>query len=166
MGDTPAILATTDESMPPDECFEQLGPDGALPTCHYNGTEWQVTYDDPAGFGASDIIPPAFITLMVLMVVAGIAVTVWRSSLARRMATESGMDPDRATAMTLLTDDGLEATYLASSLRGQVPASAPAPEAAGRSVEERLQELQRLRDQGLVTPEEYETRRTAIIDAL
>lgn len=164
MGDTTSLLAATAEPEPPDECFEQLGPDGALPTCHYNGSTWQVSYDDPAGFGASSFIPTAFITLVALMVVVSIAVTVWRHTLARRMATEAGMDPDRATAMTLLTDDGLEATYLASSLRGR--SSAAADDAQGRSVEERLQELQRLRDQGLVTAEEYDARRAAILDSL
>ncbi len=159
---TTSLLAAAAEPAPPDECFEQLGPNGALPTCHYNGTSWQVSYDDPAGFGASSFIPTAFITLMALMVVASIALAVWRHTLARRMATEAGMDPDRATAMTLLTDDGLEATYLASSLRGQAAAAG----AADRSVEERLQDLQRLRDRGLVTAEEYDARRTAILDSL
>jgi hypothetical protein len=81
------------------------------------------------------------------------------------MARRSGMDPDEATAMTLLTDDGFEATYLASNLRGESPAPAPAsgapPAAAGR-----LQELQGLLDRGLITEAEYAGRRQAIIDAI
>jgi hypothetical protein len=35
-----------------------------------------------------------------------------------------------------------------------------------RTAEVRLRELQQLRDQGLVTPEEYDTRRKAIVDSL
>lgn len=169
MGDTK--LASVIGPEPPDECFEQLGPNDEVPTCEWDGTEWMVVYDEPGmldpGF-ADPGIPAWFGVLMALVLVAGIAMTVWRLSLARKMATESGLDPDRATAMTMLSEDGLEATYLASSLRGQVPPPAPGTPAAGtgRSVEARLLELQRLRDQGLVTYEEYETRRAAIIDSI
>jgi hypothetical protein len=56
--------------------------------------------------------------MFVLAAVAGVGLTIWRVSLARDLARESGMDPDRATAVTLLSDDGLDATYLASSRRG------------------------------------------------
>jgi hypothetical protein len=101
----------------------------------------------------------------VLVVVAGIGTTIWKVTAARTMARRSGMDPDEATAMTLLTDDGFEATYLASNLRGESPAPAPAsaapPAAAGR-----LQELQGLLDRGLITEAEYADRRQAIIDAI
>ena len=91
--------------------------------------------------------------------------------MARRMAERSGMDPGEATAMTLLTDDGLEATYLASNMRPPATAAAPAdghPAEApsARSATERLTELAQLRDQGLVTQAEYDERRAAILDSL
>ena len=70
-----------------------------------------------------------------------------------------------ATTMTLLTDDGLEATYLASHLRGQAAPPPVAPSLAS-SVADRLRQLTELRDRGLITPEEYDARRTAIIDSV
>jgi hypothetical protein len=126
---------------------------------------------DPPGFYDTDPIvmggdpgPPAgFVAFGVIAVLFGIGGALWRVSLARRMAEESGMDPDRATAMTLLSDDGLDATYLASSLRDRPD---DPPSARERSVDDRLRELQHLRDEGLVTAEEYETRRTAILDSI
>lgn len=81
------------------------------------------------------------------------------------MATESGMDPGRASMMTLISDDGLDATYLASSLRGTQSRDRPA-ERSGRSTQERLRELQQLRDEGLITTEEYQRRRTDIVDSI
>jgi hypothetical protein len=97
----------------------------------------------------------------VLVIVLGIASTVWRVSTARRMAERSGMDPGEATMMALMTEDGLDSTYLASNLRGQVPNEATRPTAA-----ERLTELQGLKDQGLITDSEYAARRQAIIDGV
>jgi hypothetical protein len=122
-------------------------------------------YDtDPVGMGGDPGLPAGFVAFGVIAVLFGVGGTLWRVSLARRMAEESGMDPDRATTMTLLSDDGLDATYLASSLRDR-PADPPRT-AAERSVDDRLRELQHLRDEGLVTAEEYETRRTAILDSI
>lgn len=120
------------------------------------------------GFGQPDPGPPAgFVAFAVIAVLLGIGTTVYKVSTARRMASDSGMNPDDATAMTLLSDDGFEATYLAANLRGQVtPSASPAPVAAPASVAERLRQLQELRDQGLVTPEEYDARRARILDSL
>jgi len=96
----------------------------------------------------------------VLVAVLGVASTVWRVSTARRMASRAGMDPDEAAMMTLFTEDGLDATYVASNLRGEaLPNRAALP-----TVAERLRELQALKDQGLITGDEYATRRQAIID--
>jgi hypothetical protein len=82
--------------------------------------------------------------------------------MARKMAERSGMDANEATAMTLLSDDGLDATYLASNLRpGQPQEGGP-----GRSVSERLTEVESLKQQGLVTQAEYDERRTAVLDSL
>lgn len=104
--------------------------------------------------------------LFVLGVVASIGIAIWKVTAARGMARRSGMDPNEATAMTLLTDDGFEATFLAANLR-PAPA-APAQEAAAAPVAaaDRLQALQDLKDRGLITEAEYATRRQAIIHAI
>jgi hypothetical protein len=153
-------------SQPPRRCFNQLGPNGELPTCTFNGTRWVVSYDGgPADLVGSGV-PSGFAALMVLGVLAGIGVTVWRLSLARRMAAESGMDPDRASMMTLISDDGLDATYLASSLRGTQGTDGPAQRSGRRGAQEQLRELQQLHDEGLITTEEHERRRTEIVDSI
>lgn len=122
---------------------------------------------DPAGLdpGGFDSGPPAwFGVFFVLILLAGIATAVWRVSLARTMAKDSGLDPDQAAAMSLMSDEGLSATYLASNLRGRRESSdEPGP---ARTAAERLRELEQLRAQGLVTDDEYATRRRAIIDSV
>lgn len=124
----------------------------------------------PVGFQedpfADPGLPGPFIGLFVLALVVGVAVTLWRVSMARQVARDSGLDPDRAAAMTLLSDDGLDATYLAASLRE--PSRRPAEEldTSARTVADRLRELDRLHADGLVTAEEYQARRTAILDSI
>lgn len=112
-------------------------------------------------------MPPEFAAFFVLALLGGLAATLWRVSLARQVARDAGMDPDRATAMTLLSDDGLDATYLAANLRDR-PDAPRAESLPGqvRGADERLRELARLRDEGLVTQEEYDARRKAILDSL
>jgi hypothetical protein len=123
---------------------------------------------EPA-FGVDTGPPGWFVAFFVLALFAGVGVTIYKVTMARDLARGSGMDPDRATAMTLLEDDGLAATYLAANLRPS-PGSAPAQaaDAAGgrRSVSERLAELNTLLEQGLVTQAEYDARRAAILDSL
>jgi Short C-terminal domain len=115
-------------------------------------------------------IPGWFIAWGVLVAIVGIGATVWRVSTAQKLAKRSGMDPGLATKMTLLSDDGLDATYLAASLRGQ---ATPPPEtppttatASPGATAERLEELKSLLDGGLVTQAEYDERRKAIIDSV
>jgi hypothetical protein len=67
--------------------------------------------------------------------------------------------------MTLISDDGLDATYLASSLRG-TPSTDRPTQPSGRGAQERLRELQQLRDEGLITTDEYQRRRTEIVDSI
>jgi hypothetical protein len=112
--------------------------------------------------------PPGFMALFVLAFIASIGFTIWKVATARRMARDSGMNQGDATAMALLTDDGFESTYLASNLRGQTgppPPQPPAADARG-TTSERLAELQGLRDQGLVTEDEYAAARQKILDDL
>jgi hypothetical protein len=61
----------------------------------------------------------------------------------------------------LVSDDGLTATYLASSMRNP---SSPAP--VVRDTATRLRELDRLRSEGLVTEAEHAERRAAILAEL
>jgi hypothetical protein len=100
---------------------------------------------------------------MVLVGLVGLAITIYKVAMARDLARRSGMDENQATAMTLLEDDGLEATYLASNLRPQTQPSGTTP---ARSVTERLAELDALKAAGTVTQAEYDERRAAILGSL
>ena len=113
----------------------------------------------PAGSGF-------FAFFFVMIVVLAIGSTLWRVSTARRMAERSGMDVGDATAMALLTEDGLPATYLASNLRPAAPATPAATPAedVAEDVADRLRRLRSLLDQGLITQAEHDERRRAIID--
>jgi hypothetical protein len=117
--------------------------------------------------GPADGAGASFALLFFLVLMVGIGITVWKVTTARRMAREAGMNEGDATAMALLTDDGFEATYLASNLRQPAAPtpSQPAPPTRG-STADRLNELQNLLDQGLVTQEEFEAARKAILDSL
>lgn len=158
---------------PPAECFgaDELGTPA---TCtKVEGGSWQVSYDDGPGFGAGQGgSGGAFAALFVLVLLAGLAGTVWKVATARRMARDAGMSESDATAMTLLTDDGFEATYMASSLRapagpvGPVGDAPPTARASSGSASERLVELRNLLDQGLVTQEEHDAARRRILDGL
>jgi hypothetical protein len=107
-------------------------------------------------------IPGWFGAFFALAVLIGIGTTIWKVTTAQKLAKRSGMDPGLATQVTLLGDDGLDATYLAANLRGQTqPTTPPAPDTASR-----LAELKNLLDQGLVTQQEYDERRKAIIDSV
>lgn len=158
-----------DEDLPAP--CEQIDPDEACVQAE-DGTWIVVPSDDNIGPGfVGDDFGDGFAGLFgfffVLVVVLGVAGTAWRVTTARRLAQQSGMDPDRAAEMALFTESGLEATYLASSLRQ--PPAAPAESAApgqGSDAAARLRELQGLRDQGLITEDEYVERRRAIVDGV
>jgi hypothetical protein len=138
-----------------------MNDEGQLPTCTSTGDgHWEVSYPEAPDSG----IPGAFIVLFFVFAALGVAGMVWRVSAARRMAERSGMDPDEAAAMTMFTDDGFEATYLASNLRQPTASATPATPARG--AEDRLAELQSLRDRGVLTDQEYAARRQAIIDSI
>ena len=108
-----------------------------------------------------------FVPLMVIVVAVGIGTTVWRVRTARALAEDAGLDPDRAAAVTLLSDNGLDAAYVASAVRrSDAPPSRMRPLPLPRDNAERLRELDSLRHEGLVTEEEYQARRSAIIASL
>ena len=120
--------------------------------------------NDPLGDSGSGI-PGWFVAIFVLMVLVGIGTTIWRVSTARQLASNAGLDPDVATKVALMDQEGLSATYLASSLRNQQPQAPPASAQTG-SAADRLAELKSLLDRGLITQEEHDARRKAIIDAV
>jgi hypothetical protein len=150
-------------------CLDQAANhNGEPPTCtQVNGT-WVASWPDSSPMGGSGI-PGGFIFLVFLALVVGGAITIWKVMTAQRLARQSGMDPGLATQMTLLSNEGLDATYLASSLRQPTtppsPAGPTAP-AAGTAAEVRLTELRGLLDKGLMTQAEYDERRRAIIDSV
>ena len=148
------------DRMPP-KCL-RMDENGSLPVCtQYPDGSWGVDYPDATTAGAGG----GFAALFVIVLVLGIIGTIWKVSTARRMARDSGMDEGDATAMTLLTDDGFEATYLASNLRGQTAGPVPGAPSRGPTTE-RLAELLTLRERGLVTDEEYAAARQKILDDL
>jgi hypothetical protein len=127
------------------------------------GDDPNCTVEGWDGGGADAGIPGWFIALFVLAALVAVGMTIYRVSTARDMATKAGLDPDDATRVALLDDDGVSAAYLASQLHGRASdQGATAP----RSTAERLQELQALRDQGLVTEAEYAERRAAILGTI
>jgi hypothetical protein len=160
------------EGNPPDWCL-QPNAKGEMPTCTYAGGQWTQTFDGATvdgtfGDGGTGV-GGVFAFFFVLVVLAGVGFTVWRVSTARRMARDAGMSEGDATAMALLTDNGLEATYVASNLRPRPSEAAPTrlpPPEPPRAGADRLRELQGLLDEGLITQEEYAARRQAVLDTL
>jgi hypothetical protein len=151
-------------------CIDQaVNHNGEPPTCTKENGTWVASWPDGSGVDGSGGggVPGAFVLLLVIGLLVGIGLTVWKVSTARRLATQSGMDPGLATQMTLLTDDGLDATYLAASLRPRPATAAPPPATAPvRDASTRLAELKGLLDRGVVTQAEYDARRQAIIDSV
>jgi hypothetical protein len=107
-----------------------------------------------------------FIALFVLVAMLGVGSTIWRISVARKMARDAGLDPNTATAVTILSNDGVDATYLASTLASRSHAQSSHPTQAPKTAEERLQELQALKAKGLVTDGEYEAQRQKILGSI
>jgi len=131
---------------------------------------WDEEFPDPTMFddtsGMDSGIPGIFVFMFIVVAVLGVGSFFWKIGMARDLATKSGLDPDDATALTMLTENGLEATYLASHLGDRRTTDADAPDKPVRTTEERLAELGALRDSGAITEAEYAERRRAIIDSI
>ncbi|WP_456698211.1 SHOCT domain-containing protein [Aeromicrobium sp. P5_D10] len=146
------------------ECMDQAeNHGGEPPVCTEVDGGWVASWPDEVS--EFDGGTEAFVILFVLAIVASIAILLWKVGTARRLATQSGMDPSLATQMTLLTDNGLESTYLAASLREPLAAS-KSPAAEQTTAAKRLGELKVLLDDGLITQAEYDEQRRSIIDAI
>lgn len=151
-------------------CIDQAANhNGEQPTCTRVDGKWVASWPDSSPMGSGGI-PGGFVFLFFLVAAIGVGITIWKVATAQKLARQSGMDPGLATQMTLLSDDGLGATYLASSLRQPTaptdPAAPTSGTGAGSGAEARLAELRGLLDKGLVTQAEYDERRTAIIDSV
>jgi len=115
-----------------------------------------------------------FFLLWIVAGVFGIIKLVARQRAARTIAMSHGLNPEEAAATTLLTPNGLDATYLAANLRPTPeapthyapPPLAPTPLNAAHNVEARIHELNLLKQQGVITEDEYNTRRQAIISEI
>jgi len=157
---TPAGAAGNPDPGPSlADCQPDRAHYGQVPSCWYdeNGKLINKSYDNSQSGGSG--MPGAFVGFFVLVLIVGIGTTIYKVSMARDMARRAGMDPDDATAATLLTENGLDATYLAANLRQNQQHQVPPP----RTAESRLHELKGLLDQGLLTQAEYDARRTAIL---
>ena len=108
--------------------------------------------------------PVFFLFPFVFAIVAMIV----RARTARRMAARAGLNEQDAAVTAMLTNNGLDATYLAANLRApSAPGGALPPQPAPpRTVEERLAELDRLRHEGLITAEEYSSQRKTIVGGI
>lgn len=97
--------------------------------------------------------------------VFAIVVTILRTRAARRMAARAGLNEQDAAATAMLTGNGLDATYLAANLRPPMVLAGPASGAGSppRTVEDRLTELDRLKQEGLITAAEYQSQRQTIV---
>lgn len=112
-------------------------------------------------------MPPGFALLFVLFFLLSIGGFLLRIGVARDIARRSGMDEGTATAVTLLDDDGLAATYVASQLRPGVPGTASEPPSERRRPTiERLRELDDLLAAGAITETEHTAARARILGDL
>jgi hypothetical protein len=150
------MTRTESGGVPPDECLA-LDNTGQPVTCMQQPDGSWTPESSPLGPQPAELAVAGFALVLVL----GVAGTLWRVSTARSMARAAGLDEATAGRMALVSDDGLTATYLASSMRSP---SSPAP--VVRDTATRLRELDRLRSEGLVTEAEHAERRAAILAEL
>lgn len=181
-----AAFATASPDPVPslEDCQADANHYGQIPSCTYDGDGKLIskTYDDGFGGGDGSGIPGWFVGFAVIAVLVGGGTWLYRISMARDMARRAGLDPNDATAVTMMSDDGLGATYLAASLAGSRRPPQPASDAGHvvadlsgaseptaatpRSTADRLRELEQLRDQNLITPAEYDARRKTILESI
>lgn len=118
------------------------------------------------GSDAGPGIPGWFVALVVLFALVGIGSVAWRISLSRKLARSAGLDPNEAAAATMLSNGGVGAVYLASTLAAHA-SSQPQPSAEPASTtEERLKELQALKDKGMISDAEYDAQRQKILGSI
>jgi hypothetical protein len=124
------------------------------------------------------MIPGWFVGVIVLMIVVSVGTWLYRISVARSIAENAGLDPDQAARVAMISKDGVEAAYVASALAQRsaprpvspppvAPAPVvPAPVAPAKTAEQRLLELQNLKDRGLISDEEFQAQRQRIVGSI
>lgn len=91
----------------------------------------------------------------VLLIVGGWALSAVMIARNARVLRQAGIDPTTAGSQLAVR-----------LLKGQSPAVTSVPTSTAGSAADRLAELADLRDRGLITPEEYQTRRSQILDSI
>jgi putative oligomerization/nucleic acid binding protein len=108
--------------------------------------------DTGDGFSTIFAIFPWIFGAAVVLIVCGWIYGAMKVVRNRRVLREAGIDPGTVGSQ-------LAVRYLS----GQAP---PTGRPAVRSASDRLAELTDLRDRGLITPEEYQARRSQILDGV
>jgi hypothetical protein len=145
---------------------------GDLPTCTRSGSGgWVAVYPNSGidGSTSGTGFPSGFIALFVIVALIGIGVTIWRISLTRRMAQSAGVNPSDATALAVLGGpNAIDTAVLAKTLSHHSADTAPPATGKphGATVEARLTQLRQLKDDGVISADEYESRRAAIISTI
>jgi hypothetical protein len=154
---------------PPPQCF--VIKNGALPTCDQNpdGT-WNVRYPEGGGNlddGGHSNTKRTIGLLVMLAAIAGIGIIVFRT-----WVRPTGAQPAAAPAVPT---DPPRARLSGASVEPQVrpgavpphaqpsPPSPAAPAPAAKSAAQQLAELNALRNQGAISQDEYESRRSSIV---
>jgi hypothetical protein len=120
-----------------------------------------------AALAAGSTLSGVFVGVGVLVLLVGLVVSARRVSRARDLARAAGEDTALATGRAVLGDSFW--TRLLRSLLVRLrrrPRSPAASQARDGSVSDQLARLERLRDQGLISPTEYDERRRSILDSL
>lgn len=103
-------------------------------------------------FGAIPLVFALFFAAVVLLMVCIVVLGVVQTVRNRQVLRDAGIDPGTVGSQ-------LAVRYLS----GQTP---PAGRPAVRPASDRLAELTDLQNRGLITPEEYQTRRAQILDGI
>jgi hypothetical protein len=121
-------------------------------------------------FAITSKVPVTVISLFIVAVLVGVVFVVWQLLLIR-LATRSqraaNPPPDVSSGTDSLAAgaDAPTAAEAAASAATLAASAAEAAAAAARSAQQQLIELKRLRDQDLISGEEFAARRQAIIDS-
>lgn len=122
----------------------------------FDSTPLGGSQSDGGGFGA----------VFVIFVLVAIGFAIFKFVTVRDMGIRRGLSERDATAAALFSDDEVTSTMIlrpeASSPRPR-PLSTPAP---APSIEERLATVESLRDKGVISDAEAESRRAEILDEI
>ncbi len=113
---------------------------------------------DPTAGGGFGDVAGLFVAIFVIVAVLGVAMSLRRASKLR----DAGIDP-------LDPETDLQVRWAQNLDRGRPPVPAPAPAsgtAPGKTVDERLADVDRLYAAGTITPSERDAARARILDSI